>query len=64
MANNKQPVVNAVQTKPVEVSQQLQDGEKFVKWDEVSGLFKNLFLSFMLFFKFITEKFNGSIIYY
>ncbi|KAF7990398.1 hypothetical protein HCN44_000203 [Aphidius gifuensis] len=38
MANNKQPVVNAVQTKPVEVSQQLQDGEKFVKWDEDSGV--------------------------
>lgn len=26
---------NAVQTSPVEISQQLQDGEKFVKWDEV-----------------------------
>jgi len=24
-----------MQTKPVEVSQQLQDGEKFIKWDEV-----------------------------
>ncbi|XP_058792167.1 1-phosphatidylinositol 4,5-bisphosphate phosphodiesterase classes I and II isoform X2 [Phymastichus coffea] len=29
---------NAVQTKPIEVSQQLQDGEKFVKWDEDSGI--------------------------
>lgn len=35
MANNK-PVGNAVHTRPVEVSQQLQDGEKFIKWDEVS----------------------------
>ena len=26
---------NAVQTRPVEVSQKLQDGEKFIKWDEV-----------------------------
>lgn len=31
------PAANAVQTKPVEVSQELQDGEKFVKWDEVGG---------------------------
>ncbi|XP_015596066.1 1-phosphatidylinositol 4,5-bisphosphate phosphodiesterase classes I and II isoform X2 [Cephus cinctus] len=31
-------LANAVQTKPVEVSQQLQDGEKFVKWDEDSGV--------------------------
>ncbi|XP_011300454.1 1-phosphatidylinositol 4,5-bisphosphate phosphodiesterase classes I and II isoform X2 [Fopius arisanus] len=38
MANNKQPVVNAVQTKAVEVSQQLQEGEKFIKWDEDSGV--------------------------
>lgn len=38
MANNKQLAVNAVQTKAVEVSQQLQDGEKFIKWDEVSYL--------------------------
>ncbi|XP_043266529.1 1-phosphatidylinositol 4,5-bisphosphate phosphodiesterase classes I and II isoform X2 [Venturia canescens] len=37
MANNKAPS-NAVQTKAVEVSQQLQDGEKFVKWDEDSGV--------------------------
>ena len=36
MANNKVASNNAVQTKPVEVSQQLQDGEKFIKWDEVS----------------------------
>ncbi|XP_032681763.1 1-phosphatidylinositol 4,5-bisphosphate phosphodiesterase classes I and II isoform X3 [Odontomachus brunneus] len=27
-----------MQTKPVEVPQQLQDGEKFVKWDEDSGV--------------------------
>lgn len=27
-----------MQTKPVEVSQQLQEGEKFIKWDEDSGL--------------------------
>lgn len=26
---------NAVQLKPVEVSKTLQDGEKFIKWDEV-----------------------------
>ncbi|XP_012270478.1 1-phosphatidylinositol 4,5-bisphosphate phosphodiesterase classes I and II isoform X2 [Orussus abietinus] len=29
---------NAVQTKPVEVSKQLQEGQKFVKWDEDSGV--------------------------
>lgn len=33
MAGTK--VGNTVQTKPVEISQELQDGEKFVKWDEV-----------------------------
>lgn len=38
MAGNKS-VQNAVQTKPIEVSQQLQDGEKFVKWDEVRYFF-------------------------
>ncbi|XP_057325242.1 1-phosphatidylinositol 4,5-bisphosphate phosphodiesterase classes I and II isoform X2 [Microplitis mediator] len=38
MANNKQPSINAVQTKPVEVSPQLQAGEKFIKWDEDSGV--------------------------
>ncbi|XP_033226489.1 1-phosphatidylinositol 4,5-bisphosphate phosphodiesterase classes I and II isoform X2 [Belonocnema kinseyi] len=32
------PAANAVQTKPVEVSQELQEGEKFVKWDEDSGV--------------------------
>lgn len=37
MAGNKAQV-NAVQTKPVEVSQQLQDGDKFIKWDEDSGV--------------------------
>ncbi|XP_035723620.1 1-phosphatidylinositol 4,5-bisphosphate phosphodiesterase classes I and II-like isoform X2 [Vespa mandarinia] len=37
MAGNKAQI-NAVQTKPVEVSQQLQDGEKFIKWDEDSGV--------------------------
>ncbi|KAI4489453.1 hypothetical protein M0802_011125 [Mischocyttarus mexicanus] len=37
MAANKAQI-NAVQTKPVEVSQQLQDGEKFIKWDEDSGV--------------------------
>lgn len=26
---------NAVQLKPVEVSKALQEGEKFIKWDEV-----------------------------
>ncbi|KAL2751268.1 hypothetical protein V1477_000426 [Vespula maculifrons] len=36
MAGNKAQI-NAVQTKPVEVSQQIQDGEKFIKWDEDSG---------------------------
>lgn len=28
-------VANAVTLKPVEVLQSLQDGEKFIKWDEV-----------------------------
>lgn len=28
-------VSNAVTLKPVEVPQALQDGEKFIKWDEV-----------------------------
>ncbi|XP_015521246.2 1-phosphatidylinositol 4,5-bisphosphate phosphodiesterase classes I and II [Neodiprion pinetum] len=37
MAGTKS-VANVVQIKPVEVSQQLQDGEKFVKWDEDSGV--------------------------
>ncbi|KAF7386290.1 hypothetical protein HZH68_013422 [Vespula germanica] len=37
MAGNKAQI-NAVQTKPVEVSQQIQDGEKFIKWDEDSGV--------------------------
>lgn len=38
MASNKN-TINIMQTKPVEVSQQLQDGEKFVKWDEVCVYF-------------------------
>ncbi|XP_074102173.1 phospholipase C at 21C isoform X2 [Cotesia typhae] len=38
MANNKQPSINAMQTKTVEVSPQLQAGEKFIKWDEDSGV--------------------------
>lgn len=38
MANNKQPSINVSQTRPVEVSQQLKDGEKFIKWDEVSKI--------------------------
>lgn len=29
--------VNAVTLRPVEVPQALQDGEKFIKWDEVSS---------------------------
>lgn len=33
-AGNKNTGIT-MQTKPVEVSQQLQDGEKFIKWDEV-----------------------------
>ncbi|XP_066601294.1 1-phosphatidylinositol 4,5-bisphosphate phosphodiesterase classes I and II [Prorops nasuta] len=37
MAGNKSGT-NPVQTKPVEVSQQIQEGEKFVKWDEDSGV--------------------------
>ncbi|XP_025162258.1 1-phosphatidylinositol 4,5-bisphosphate phosphodiesterase classes I and II isoform X4 [Harpegnathos saltator] len=37
MAGNKS-AITIMQTKPVEVSQQLQDGEKFVKWDEDSGV--------------------------
>lgn len=39
MAETKQqqPAANAVQTKPVEVSQELQNGEKFIKWDEVDN---------------------------
>ncbi|XP_044732001.1 1-phosphatidylinositol 4,5-bisphosphate phosphodiesterase classes I and II isoform X2 [Chrysoperla carnea] len=32
------PPVNAVSLKPVEVPQALQDGEKFIKWDEDSGV--------------------------
>ncbi|XP_076174145.1 phospholipase C at 21C isoform X2 [Ptiloglossa arizonensis] len=36
MAGNKTGSV--LQFRPVEVSQQLQDGEKFVKWDEDSGI--------------------------
>ncbi|KAK0094870.1 hypothetical protein PV326_009715 [Microctonus aethiopoides] len=38
MANNKQPSINVSQTRPVEVSQQLKDGEKFIKWDEDSAV--------------------------
>ncbi|KAK0178807.1 hypothetical protein PV327_007657 [Microctonus hyperodae] len=38
MANNKQPSINVSQTQPVEVSQQLKDGEKFIKWDEDSAV--------------------------
>jgi hypothetical protein len=29
----------AVQTGPIEVSKVLQEGEKFIKWDEVSFIF-------------------------
>lgn len=36
-ASNKS-TTTTMYTKPVEVSQQLQDGEKFVKWDEDSGI--------------------------
>lgn len=32
----KSPSAVAVRTGPVEVSKELQDGEKFIKWDEVS----------------------------
>lgn len=38
MAGNKS-ATTTMHTKPVEVSQQLQDGEKFVKWDEVRMYF-------------------------
>lgn len=34
MAGNK-VMGSVLQFRPVEVSQQLQNGEKFVKWDEV-----------------------------
>ncbi|KZC09772.1 PREDICTED: 1-phosphatidylinositol 4,5-bisphosphate phosphodiesterase classes I and II [Dufourea novaeangliae] len=37
MANTK-TAGSVLQFRPVEVSQQLQDGEKFVKWDEDSGI--------------------------
>ncbi|XP_012521905.1 1-phosphatidylinositol 4,5-bisphosphate phosphodiesterase classes I and II isoform X3 [Monomorium pharaonis] len=37
MASNKGTCVT-MHTKPVEVSQQLQGGEKFIKWDEDSGV--------------------------
>ncbi|XP_012221667.1 1-phosphatidylinositol 4,5-bisphosphate phosphodiesterase classes I and II isoform X2 [Linepithema humile] len=37
MAGNKSTAIT-MHTKPVEVSQQLQEGEKFVKWDEDSGI--------------------------
>lgn len=32
----------AVQTAPIEVSKALQEGEKFIKWDEVSLQKKNI----------------------
>jgi len=35
MQPSNKNTVNTMYTKAVEVSQQLQDGEKFVKWDEV-----------------------------
>lgn len=34
MAGNK-TMGGVLQFRPIEVSQQLQDGDKFVKWDEV-----------------------------
>ncbi|XP_076672330.1 phospholipase C at 21C isoform X2 [Andrena cerasifolii] len=37
MAGNK-VMGSVLQFRPIEVSQQLQDGEKFVKWDEDSGI--------------------------
>ncbi|XP_034950474.1 1-phosphatidylinositol 4,5-bisphosphate phosphodiesterase classes I and II isoform X2 [Chelonus insularis] len=37
MSNNKQPSINMGQTKLEEAFQQLQVGEKFIKWDEDSG---------------------------
>lgn len=38
MQPSNKNTVNTMYTKAVEVSQQLQDGEKFVKWDEDSGI--------------------------
>ncbi|XP_025268130.1 1-phosphatidylinositol 4,5-bisphosphate phosphodiesterase classes I and II isoform X2 [Camponotus floridanus] len=38
MQPSNKNIVNTMYTKAVEVSQQLQDGEKFVKWDEDSGI--------------------------
>ncbi|XP_012236711.1 phospholipase C at 21C isoform X2 [Bombus vancouverensis nearcticus] len=37
MAGNK-TTGSVLQFRPIEVSQQLQDGEKFIKWDEDSGI--------------------------
>lgn len=37
MASNK-TAGSVVQFRPIEVSQQLQEGEKFIKWDEDSGI--------------------------
>lgn len=33
------PQLNAVSPKPVQVHQGLQNGEKFIKWDEVNNFF-------------------------
>lgn len=32
-------VTNAVSFKPVEVPEALQEGDKFIKWDEVQNLY-------------------------
>lgn len=34
-ASSGGPIANAVSLKPIEVPQALQNGEKFIKWDEV-----------------------------
>ncbi|KAF2880994.1 hypothetical protein ILUMI_25210 [Ignelater luminosus] len=37
-ASSGGPIANAVSLKPIEVPQALQNGEKFIKWDEDSGV--------------------------
>lgn len=36
--SGRAPGAPAVTLRPVQVAQSLQDGEKFIKWDEVSAL--------------------------
>lgn len=45
-SSNAMPTGTYVSFGPVEVSKPLQDGEKFVKWDEVSFFFEFNFFCF------------------